>query len=427
MILVDVSSVLHRMIYGSTKDTSKIRTENNKYITEDFILLTLHYIMEELINVQLKYREYGEMVLCFDDYKKEYWRKDVYSGYKFSRKDSRDTSLVNYQEVFSYTNELFEQLKKNTPWKCVFVNRAEADDVILVLAAEFNHQKTLILSPDKDFIQSQKYPNIFQYSPLTKKWIVPENKHDNMMHWVNEHIMLGDTSDGVPKVTDHTEFSNSFKEYLNTHSGPINEHLEKHNLKGIDVTQVHNFYKLSNEMQKMLIDGYSVLTFNRKGQETGFDIFDNQSFGASNIEKIHNGVYKLKIITEKLREELKNLKLLNKENPSADLKQKIKEVSDSIKNLKVDDLSPQERLDEFLDSHPLYRENYNRNYILVMEEGIPEYVRKNILMEYSVAETRYDEEAFMKYLDSVRLNGVKTMLPKVFKSTEVLDITNCGW
>jgi 5'-3' exonuclease len=202
MILVDVSSILHRMIFGSTKDSSKFTIIDGKYKTEDFIKLTMHYILSELIDIQIKYSNYGEVVLCFDDYKKEYWRRDIYHEYKLSRRVSSQKSEnpVNYKEVYSYTNELFEQLKNNTPWKCVYVNRAEADDIILILAKEFYQEGVLILSPDKDFLQAQRLPNIKQYSALTKKWLVAEDKHDNMDHWIFKHCMLGDVSDGVPKV-----------------------------------------------------------------------------------------------------------------------------------------------------------------------------------------------------------------------------------
>ena len=55
-------------------------------------------------------------------------------------------------------------------------------------------EPVLILSSDKDFVQLQKYPNVDQYSPLTKKFL----NTDNPDTFLREHILRGDTSDGVP-------------------------------------------------------------------------------------------------------------------------------------------------------------------------------------------------------------------------------------
>ena len=52
----------------------------------------------------------------------------------------------------------------------------------------------LILSGDKDFSQLQKYANVEQYSPITKKWI----RVSNPERYLREHIMRGDRGDGIP-------------------------------------------------------------------------------------------------------------------------------------------------------------------------------------------------------------------------------------
>ena len=60
----------------------------------------------------------------------------------------------------------------------------------------------MIISGDKDFIQLQKYDNVSQYSPITKKMV---NGH-NPDTYIKEHILKGDSGDGVPNVLspDHT-------------------------------------------------------------------------------------------------------------------------------------------------------------------------------------------------------------------------------
>jgi len=72
---------------------------------------------------------------------------------------------------------------------------AEADDIIATLCSE-SSDEVMILSGDKDFIQLQKYPNVKQYSPITKKMINGFNADD----YLKEHVLKGDSSDGVPNV-----------------------------------------------------------------------------------------------------------------------------------------------------------------------------------------------------------------------------------
>jgi len=81
------------------------------------------------------------------------------------------------------------------PYKSVEVYGAEADDVIATLCSESSNE-VMILSGDKDFIQLQKFPNVKQYSPITKKMINGMNPDD----YLKEHVLKGDTSDGVPNV-----------------------------------------------------------------------------------------------------------------------------------------------------------------------------------------------------------------------------------
>jgi hypothetical protein len=402
------------MIFGTTNKSNNLKIVNGKYVTEDYIKLTMYYIISEIIDNQIKYSNYGEVVLCFDDYKKEYWRRDIYPNYKLSRRahSTKDDNPVNYTEVYSYTNELFEQLKKNTPWKCIYVNRAEADDIILVLAKEFYQEGVLILSPDKDFLQAQRLPGIKQYSSLTKKWLVPETKHGNMENWIYKHCMLGDVSDGVPKVVDHTEFSDEFKKHLINLGKP---------------TEVDKFRKLPREEKAEVLLVYDTHSYNRKGQDIGLDVYKEIRFGESHITKILNGEWKKTQIVNELKERKKEItqtiKITSDKEKKKELRGKSKELTEKIKSVKA--VPSADNLNEFLDSHPLYREHYERNFTLVMEEGIPDYIRINILMEYRNADETYNEEEFCKFLADSGLYTIISKLP--FKSSIKLDITNCGW
>ena len=162
--------------------------------------LVRHMVLNSIRAYKNKFgKEYGELVICCDD--RNYWRKDVFPYYKGHRKKDREKSSIDWVMVFESLNRIREELKEFFPYKVVQVERAEADDVIGVLATRsgswLNNESTeriLVLSGDKDFGQLQKYTNVDQYSPLLKKWIrVPDPRR-----FLREHIMRGDRGDGIP-------------------------------------------------------------------------------------------------------------------------------------------------------------------------------------------------------------------------------------
>ena len=378
MILVDFSSILHRMLHTSIKDVKPKKT-NGVYNTAEYINITKHMILQELMNMSLEHKlNFGEMVICLDD-KSGYWRRDFYSGYKQSRKKDRDESDVNFSEVFEELNGLIEQIHLNLPWKTILVPKAEADDTMLVLAKEYNSfEKVLILSPDKDMIQAQKdNETVLQYSSLTKKWLVPENKHDHMGHWVQEHVCLGDVSDCVPKIVDGTEFSPSFLKYLKEND--VDEEFnEVFNFKyGVQYKDGDVLKALTIDEKTQLLSNFDVFKLNRKKENTGVkDVYKDMRFGPSNLQK---------------------------------------------------SIDKHGSLGKWLDSHPLYREHFDRNFTLVMTEGIPTDIWNEILISYKEAKTDYNKDAFIDYLSEFQLKSLEMDLPLVFKDTEGLTADNCGW
>jgi 5'-3' exonuclease len=156
-----------------------------------------HMILNSLRMYRMKFcDEYGELVLCYDS--KHYWRRDYYPEYKHNRKKGREKSTNDWDAIFEVLNAVKAELKEFFPYKHLEVYGAEADDIIAALCGEleFDNGKTLILSGDKDFIQLQKFRNVTQYSPITKKFI---NGIDPDIY-LSEHVLRGDSSDGVPNV-----------------------------------------------------------------------------------------------------------------------------------------------------------------------------------------------------------------------------------
>ena len=162
--------------------------------------LVRHMILNSIRMYTNKFtKEYGELIIACDD--KNYWRKDIFPYYKAHRKEDRKASTHDWNKIFDCLNKIRDELKEYFPYKIIQVDRAEADDVIGVLAKRFgvylnnkDTEKVLILSGDKDFGQLQKYLNVDQYSPVLKKWIRIDDPH----RFLREHIMKGDRGDGIP-------------------------------------------------------------------------------------------------------------------------------------------------------------------------------------------------------------------------------------
>ena len=138
--------------------------------------------------------EYGKMVLCYDD--KSYWRSQVFPYYKKNRKQERETSKYDWDLVFSVLNKIRDEIRRNLPYYVIQVQGAEADDVIATLAVATASDKVLVLSADKDFIQLQRDSRIKQYDPIRNRWI----ENENPTQYLQEHIIRGDRSDGIPNI-----------------------------------------------------------------------------------------------------------------------------------------------------------------------------------------------------------------------------------
>ena len=142
--------------------------------------------------------EYGKMVLCYDD--KNYWRRQAFPFYKQNRKKERENSKYDWEQVFSVLNKIRDEIRLNLPYHVIQVQGAEADDVIASLVRHNMRQTEpepmLILSADKDFIQLQRYPLVKQYDPIRNRWI----EEANPVAYLQEHIVRGDRSDGIPNI-----------------------------------------------------------------------------------------------------------------------------------------------------------------------------------------------------------------------------------
>ena len=171
---------------------------NKGELEEDMVR---HMILNSVRMYRTMFNEdYGEIVLAYDS--RAYWRKEIFPQYKSNRRKNREEDDKDWDSIFDVLNNIKEEIKEFLPYKVVEVYGAEADDVIATLCKHYQSEKVMIVSGDKDFIQLQKYDNVKQYSPITKKLV---DGIDPKVY-IKEHVLKGDKSDGVPNVLspDHT-------------------------------------------------------------------------------------------------------------------------------------------------------------------------------------------------------------------------------
>lgn len=156
--------------------------------------LVRHMVLTSLRFYEKQYKEeYGEVVLAYDS--KRYWRKEYFPYYKQNRKKDREKSGHDWGSIFEVLNKIRDEIKTYFPYKVIEVEGAEADDVVSTLCKNKGAKdRILILSGDKDFIQLQKYPGVYQFNPITKKRVSTDNPHN----YIKEHVIKGDKSDGIP-------------------------------------------------------------------------------------------------------------------------------------------------------------------------------------------------------------------------------------
>jgi len=185
MILVDMNQI------SLASMMMHLHMSKSKEIDEKMVR---HMILNSLRMYRTRFSsEFNELVLCYDS--RHYWRRDYFPQYKANRKKGREKSAQNWDAIFECLNTIKEEIRTNLPYKFLEVYGAEADDIIATICSEYN-EEIMILSGDKDFIQLQKFPNVNQYSPITKKMV----NGANPVGYLKEHVFRGDSSDGIPNV-----------------------------------------------------------------------------------------------------------------------------------------------------------------------------------------------------------------------------------
>jgi 5'-3' exonuclease len=188
MVLVDFNGLAIGSIMGSLN--------RGEGLSES---LVKHIILNNLRLYRKKYsnEKYGDIVICCDS---PSWRRDVYPEYKANRVTGRKTDKHDWSAIFDLIDSTLNDIRNNFPYAVIKIDKAEADDIIGALtihkACPLIGEDVVIISADKDFIQLQRHGHVIQWSPLFNKIV----KDSNPIKYLFEHLLKGDSGDGVPNV-----------------------------------------------------------------------------------------------------------------------------------------------------------------------------------------------------------------------------------
>jgi hypothetical protein len=187
MILVDLNQVLISNLMAQTRGKSDIKPNKE---------MIRHMVINSLRGFNLKFKEqYGTMVLCADA--GDPWRRDIYPNYKHARRKGRVDSDTDWDNIFNCITEIKNEIAENFPYVMMYIEKAEADDIIGALVFNHTNRPIMIISGDKDFIQLQSNKNVKQYSPIQKVFVGEGLDPKKFLH---EQIIKGDRSDGIPNI-----------------------------------------------------------------------------------------------------------------------------------------------------------------------------------------------------------------------------------
>lgn len=187
MILIDFSQIVVSRLYSFImKDPKNVAIYTNPILQkslESDINMFLRMLHSDFGSV------YGDIVVCMDS--KNSWRKQIFPEYKIKRKKEKDQNPM-WDFIHDFMNYYYENnLTSNL--KLYKIDTVEADDIIAYLVLN-TPERHVIISRDKDFYQLHS-ETVVQYDFTAKEIISNTNKN-----FLKEHIIRGDTSDGIPNI-----------------------------------------------------------------------------------------------------------------------------------------------------------------------------------------------------------------------------------
>lgn len=187
ILIYDLSNTLYSCYFVMSK-------KQELMLEEDKVDYWRYLVLSEILDIKKRYNP-KEIILAIDS--KNTWRKSYFQYYKARRVFRKQKSPIDWDNFYKVADDIIDGLTNNFPCKTIKVSKAEADDIIAVLAINLNeNNKVVIATKDKDFKQLLKYDNVSVFDLNTRE----EMDCDDPMMFRMLHILKGDDGDDVPNL-----------------------------------------------------------------------------------------------------------------------------------------------------------------------------------------------------------------------------------
>lgn len=216
MLISDFSKVCYSCVYALKDDIKKSDAKEIENILR-------HAMINSFTHLKKKFsHEYGPLIIALDG--KNNFRYQIHPNYKYKRKEAREKDDLPWHIIKAAMDTIKEEAKVYWPWKVVWSERAEADDVMAVLTEDVANKNlvsvgvmdeeqaepVLLDTSDTDLFQLQKHKNVKQWSSRERKFLVLEEDYDA---WMKDFIIRGDQGDGVCNVfSDINSFADGVRQ-----------------------------------------------------------------------------------------------------------------------------------------------------------------------------------------------------------------------
>lgn len=216
-LLVDLSPVLYGNLFSATNEAKKLgiqKNEDDNYPIDEYKEVFKFKVFEELASLRRKFQA-EEVIIAVDA--GNYWRKDVWVGYKHKRKAARDKSNVDWAAARPIMDEIIQALDELTAFNVVKVNKSEGDDIIFILSEylAIKDKNVIIYSSDHDFIQCLEHENVKFWRTTRTTGMSNSTYYEieagELVHTILDHVIGGDSGDGINNVKGYSRFSSKFK------------------------------------------------------------------------------------------------------------------------------------------------------------------------------------------------------------------------
>ena len=159
------------------------------------------YRVVEIVYYSLsKFKNVTEVILAIDD--THSWRKVFFPRYKESRKLKRSSDDIDWEEYYKHYEELYSSIGEFLPFKCIKQSRAEADDVIGVLA-HYIQNEVIVVSNDSDYLQLCIGKKIKVWNPTKGEYVhLKESRED----FITKLCLMGQKKDDIFNVITPNDY-----------------------------------------------------------------------------------------------------------------------------------------------------------------------------------------------------------------------------